>query len=128
MIDIDIDIVISTWFTDVVQTIGITIFALNSLSIIVSGTDSSQSLITVGISLALVRDFLASMGVSVTEVPSLNLMVRWDFIKFELLHCSQSLTGIHRVDCRCRYSLCYSNLHCTGHSQHCPGTQRPRDR
>ena len=69
---IDIDIVISTWFTDVVQTIGLTIFALNCLAIIVSGTDSSQSLITVGISLALVWDFLASIGVRVTEVSGLN--------------------------------------------------------
>ena len=69
---IDIDIVISTWFTDVVQTIGLTILAVNHRAIIVSGTDSSQSLITVGISLALVWDFLASIGVRVTEVSSLN--------------------------------------------------------
>ena len=69
---IDIDIVLSTWFTDVVETIGLTIFALNSLPIIVSGTDSSQSFITVGISLALVWDFLTSIGIRVTEVPSLN--------------------------------------------------------
>ena len=68
----DIDIVISTWFTDVVETIGLTIFALNKLAIIVSGTDSSQSFITVGISLALVRDFLTSIGVRVTEVSGLN--------------------------------------------------------
>ena len=68
----DIDIVLSTWFTDIVETIGLTIFALNSLAIIVKGTDSSQSFITVGISLALVRDFLASIGIRVTEVPSLN--------------------------------------------------------
>ena len=63
---------LSTWFTDIVETIGLTIFALNSLAIIVSGTDPSQSLITVGISLALVWDFLASIGVRVTEVSSLN--------------------------------------------------------
>ena len=69
---IDIDIVLSTWFTHVVETIGLTIFALNSRSILVSGTDPSQSLITVGISLTLVWDLLASIGVRVTEVSSLN--------------------------------------------------------
>ena len=69
---IDIDIVLSTWFTHVVETIGLTIFALNSLTIFVSGTDPSQSLITVGISLTLVWDLLASIAVRVTEVSSLN--------------------------------------------------------
>ena len=58
-----INIVLHTWFTDVVETIRLTIFALNKLAIIVSGTDSSQSFITVGISLALVRDFLTSIGI-----------------------------------------------------------------
>ena len=72
---IDIDIVISTWFTHVVETIGLTIFALNKTTILVSGTDSSQALITVGISLTLVWDLLASIGVRVTEVSSLNY--RW---------------------------------------------------
>ena len=69
---IDIDIVLSTWFTHVVETIGLTIFTLNSLTFFVSGTDPSQSLITVGISLTLVWDLLASIGVRVTEVSSLN--------------------------------------------------------
>ena len=72
---IDIDIVLSTWFTHVVETIGLTIFALNKTTILVSGTDPSQSLITVGISLTLVWDLLASIGVRVTEVSSLNY--RW---------------------------------------------------
>ena len=73
--DIIIDIIVIfvlTWFTDIVETVGLTIFALYSLSISISGTDSSESLITVSISLALVRDFLASIGVRVTEVSSLN--------------------------------------------------------
>ena len=65
-------IVISTWFADVIETVGLTIFALYSLSISISGTDSGESLITVSISLALVWDFLASIGVRVTEVSSLN--------------------------------------------------------
>ena len=69
---ITINIALSTWLTDVVETIGLTIFALNKLAFIVKGTDSSQSFITVGISLALVRDFLASIGVRVTEVSGLN--------------------------------------------------------
>ena len=72
---IDIDIVLSTWFTHVVETIGLTIFALNKTTILVSGTDPSQSLITVGISLTLVWDLLASIGFRVTEVSSLNY--RW---------------------------------------------------
>ena len=67
-----INIVLHTWFADVVETIGITIFALNSLTISISGTNSSESLITVRISLALVGDFLASICVRVTEVSSLE--------------------------------------------------------
>ena len=67
-----INIVLHTWFADVVETIGLTVFALNSLTIFVSGTDPSQALITVGISLTLVWDLLASIGVRVTEVSSLN--------------------------------------------------------
>ena len=62
----------STWFTDIVETIGLTIFALYSLTIVISGTDSSESLITVGIGLTLVWDLLASIGVRVTEVSGLN--------------------------------------------------------
>ena len=73
--DIIIDIIVIfvlTWFTDIVETVGLTIFALYSLSISISGTDSGESLITVSISLALVWDFLASIGVRATEVSSLN--------------------------------------------------------
>ena len=62
----------STWFADIVETIGLTIFALYSLTIVISGTDSSESLITVGIGLTLVWDLLASIGVRVTEVSGLN--------------------------------------------------------
>ena len=70
-----------TWFTDVVETIGFTVLALNSLTIIISGTDSSQSLIAVGISLTLVRDLLASIGVRVTEISGLNNMSLVGFYK-----------------------------------------------
>ena len=76
-----INIVLHTWFTDVVETIGFTVLALNSLTIIISGTDSSQSLIAVGISLTLVRDLLASIGVRVTEISSLNNMGLEGFYK-----------------------------------------------
>ena len=34
----------------------------------------------------------------------------------------------HRVDCRYRYSLCYSSLHHTGYSQRYPDTLSPQDR
>ena len=67
-----INIVLHTWFADIVETIGVTVFALNSLTISISGTNSSESLITVRISLALVGDFLASICVRVTEVSSLE--------------------------------------------------------
>jgi len=69
-------VILAAWFTHVVETIGLTVFALNSLTIFVSGTDPSQSLITVGISLALVWDLLASIGVRVTEVSSIAVRVR----------------------------------------------------
>ena len=65
-------VISSTWFADIVETIGLTIFALNSLTIVISGTDTSESLITVGIGLTLVWDLLASIGVGVTEVSGLN--------------------------------------------------------
>ena len=65
-------VISSTWFADIVETIGLAIFALYSLTIVISGTDSSESLITVGISLTLVWDLLASIGVRVTEVSGLN--------------------------------------------------------
>ena len=65
-------VISSTWFADIVETIGLTIFALYSLTIVISGTDSSESLITVGIGLTLVWDLLASIGVRVTEVSGLN--------------------------------------------------------
>ena len=65
-------VISSTWFTDIVETIGLAIFALYSLTIVISGTDSSESLITVGIGLTLVWDLLASIGVRVTEVSGLN--------------------------------------------------------
>ena len=54
-------VISSTWFADIVETIGLTIFALYSLTIVISGTDSSESLITVGISLAL--DWVVGDGV-----------------------------------------------------------------
>ena len=122
-------IVISTWFADVIETVGLTIFALYSLSISICGTDSSESLITVSISLALVWDFLASIGVRVTEVSSLNGLegITAVYSRVKLLHCSRSLTDIHRVGCRCRSSPGYSSLHRTGHSQRYPGTPHPRD-
>ena len=65
-------VISSTWFADIVETIGLAIFALYSLTIVISGTDSSESLITVGISLTLVWDLLTSIGVRVTEVSGLN--------------------------------------------------------
>jgi len=68
---IGVRVILAAWFTDVVETIGFTVLALNSLTIIISGTDSSQSLIAVGISLTLVRDLLASIGVRVTEISSI---------------------------------------------------------
>jgi len=67
---IRVRVILAAWFADVVETIGLTIFALNSLTISISGTNSSESLITVRISLALVGDFLASICVRVTEVAS----------------------------------------------------------
>jgi len=70
---IGVRVILAAWFTDVVETIGFTVLALNSLTIIISGTDSSQSLIAVGISLTLVRDFLASIGVRVTEISSITV-------------------------------------------------------
>ena len=76
-----INIVLHTWFTDVVETIGFTVFALNSLTIIISSTDSSKSLIAVSISLTLVWDFLASISVRVTEVSGLNNMGLMGFYK-----------------------------------------------
>ena len=79
--DYDIDIDISTWFTDVVETIGFTVFALNSLTIIISSTDSSKSLIAVSISLTFVWNFLASIGIRVTEVSGLNNMGLMGFYK-----------------------------------------------
>ena len=91
-------VISSTWFADIVETIGLAIFALNHRTIFFSRTDTSESLITVGISLALVWDLLASIGVGVTEVSSLNKWVGLDFIKLDLLHCSQSPTDIHRCD------------------------------
>jgi len=66
-------VILAAWLTDVVETIGLAIFALNSLTILVSGTDSSKSLITVGIGLAFVWDFLASIGVRVTEVSGITV-------------------------------------------------------
>ena len=65
-------VISSTWFADIVETIGLTIFALYGLTIVISGTDTSESLITVGIGLTLVWDLLTSIGVRVTEVSGLN--------------------------------------------------------
>ena len=96
---ITINIALSTWLTHIPETIRLTIFALNSLAIFVRGTDAGQSLIAVSIGLTFVGDFLASIGVGVTEVSSLNKWVGWDFIKLlDLLHCSQSPTDIRRCD------------------------------
>jgi len=65
---VGVRVILAAWFADIVETIGLTIFALYSLTIVISGTDSSESLITVGIGLTLVWDLLASIGVRVTEV------------------------------------------------------------
>jgi len=65
---VGVRVILAAWFADIVETIGLAIFALYSLTIVISGTDSSESLITVGIGLTLVWDLLASIGVRVTEV------------------------------------------------------------
>jgi len=70
---IGVRVILAAWFTDVVETIVFTVFALNSLTIIISSTDSSKSLIAVSISLTFVWDFLASIGVRVTEVSGITV-------------------------------------------------------
>jgi len=47
-------VILASWFTDIVETVGLTIFTFNKLTIIISSTDTSESFVTVGVSFALI--------------------------------------------------------------------------
>ena len=68
-------VISSTWFADIVETIGLAIFALNKSTILVSGTDSSQSLITVSISLTLVVTGAGAVHVAVTSTALITVSI-----------------------------------------------------
>ena len=66
-----------TWFADIVETIGFTVFTINSLTILIKTTDSgeSSSSIAVSVSLTLVRDRVTGMSVQVAEISLLQLTI-----------------------------------------------------
>jgi len=56
-------VILASWFADIVETIGFTVFTINSLTILIKTTDSGESNITVSVSLTFVGDFLTGICV-----------------------------------------------------------------